>query len=123
MNVPISRIERRKHEDQVLEIRDIGTFIPMLCVDMNHDNDDQRYLLRRCGYPCDAHPNILMTRLSGRWHASVERSYAWGGRTFPVAHNWIIENWEKLTDGDVCRRGIILGETQSQRYPSARKVY
>jgi hypothetical protein len=96
---------------KILEIRDKGTFIPMLCVDMNPDHDGQRYLLRRCGYACDLRPNILMTRLSADGTPAWNDPYAWGGRTFPVSHNWIIENWEKLKDGDVVDVQFILGET------------
>ena len=56
---------------KALELRDGGTFIPILCVDMNPGRmgtpvyGAQRYLLRRCGYTCDGHPNILMTRMDG----------------------------------------------------------
>ncbi len=96
---------------KVLEVRDEGTFIPMLCVDMNHDNNAQHYLLRRCGYPCDEHPNILITRLSADGTPAWNDPYAWGGRTFPVAHDYIIKNWETLKDGDVVDVSFILGET------------
>lgn len=102
---------------KTLEIRDEGTFVPVLCVDMNPDialtgvNEGQRYLLRRCGYACDLWPNILMTRLSADGGAAWNDPYGWGGRTFPVAHKYIIENWEGLRDGDVVDVSFILGET------------
>lgn len=96
---------------KALEIRDKKTFVPALCIDMNDGNSDQRYLLRRCGYPCDGRPNILMTRLSADGTPAWNDPYHWGGRTFPVAHNWIIENWERLKDGDVIDVEFILGET------------
>lgn len=107
---------------KTLELRDEGTFIPILCVDMNPDialtgvNEAQRYLLRRCGYACDLRPNIIMTRLSGDGQATND-PYSWkgGARTFPVAHNYIIENWEKLKDGDVVDVSFILGETSETK--------
>lgn len=115
---------------KALELRDEGTFIPILAVDMNarwFDARDiqtifepQKYLLRRCGYPCDGRPNILMTRLDGTGQATND-PYAWKGgcRTFPVAHQWIIEHWNELKDGDVVDVQFILGETaapqQSER--------
>jgi hypothetical protein len=80
---------------KILEIRDVGTFIAALCVDMNPDNDKQRYLLRRYGYPCDGRPNIVIT------HAE-----AWAN-----AHNYIIEHWYELKDGDVVDVEFILGES------------
>lgn len=120
-------------EVKVLELRDEATFIPILCIDMNPRDVDsessstprktieaqfqsrlaQGYLLRRCGYPCDNRPNILMTRLDGNGQATND-PYGWKGgtRTFPVAHNWIIANWSSLKDGDVVDVQFILGETK-----------
>ena len=106
---------------KVLELRDEGTFIPLLCVDMNPDlpNEAQRYLLRRCGYPCDLRPNIAITHLSADGHKCSNDPYYWGGRTYPVAHNYIIEHWYELKDGDVIDVQHILGET-SERKKSER---
>jgi len=104
---------------KALEIRDEGTFIPMLAVDMNPSLDDtfsgQHYLLRRCGYPCDGRPNILITRLSADGTPAWNDPYGWGGRTFPVAHEWIIEHWNELRDGDVVDVQFILGETTAPK--------
>lgn len=99
---------------KALEIRDEGTFIPMLAVDMNPTEEAQRYLLRRCGYACDGRPNVILTRLSGDGEASND-PYQWGGRTFPVAHNYIIEHWDELRDGDVVDVSFILGETSAPK--------
>jgi hypothetical protein len=104
---------------KTLEVRDAGTFVPMLAVDINPDNEAQRYLMRRLGYPCDGEPNILLTRLEGAGEATND-PYAWRGRTFPVAHNWIIDHWSELEDGAVVDVEFILGERQapkiSERY-------
>lgn len=61
---------------KTLEIRDSGTFIPALAVDINPDNDDQRFLMRRCGYPCDGQPNVILTRLDGNGQATND-AYGW----------------------------------------------
>lgn len=111
---------------KVLELRDKGTFIPLLCVDMNptawvvadgsasQDEEKyhaQRYLLRRCGYPCDGRPNIAITHLSASGDRCSNDPYYWGGgRTRPVAHDYIIKNWDTLKDGDVVDVEFILGE-------------
>jgi hypothetical protein len=85
---------------KALELRDAGTFIPLLCVDMNPGRmgtpvyGAQRYLLRRCGYACDGHPNILMTRLDG---------------------DDVIKHWHDLHDGDVVDVEWILGETKHKK--------
>lgn len=106
---------------KALEIRDEGTFIPCLAVDMNPSNGEQRWLLRRCGYPCDEVPNILVTRLSGEGQATND-PYAWTGRTWTVAHNYIIEHWNELKDGDVVDVSFILGETERPK-PSEKFLY
>lgn len=95
---------------KALEIRDRNTFIPMLAVDINPDNPEQRYLMRRLGYPCDGRPNVIMTRLDGSGMATND-PHAWDGRTYPVAHDWIIDHWTELKDGDVVDVEFILGET------------
>lgn len=106
---------------KALEIRDEGTFIPVLCVDMNPKDwlldapteafEATRYLLRRCGYPCDGRPNIVITHLSADSRPASNDPYSWGGRTYPVAHKYIIEHWGDLADGDVVDVQFILGET------------
>jgi hypothetical protein len=112
---------------KALELRDAGTFIPLLCVDMNPGRmgtpvyGAQRYLLRRCGYACDGHPNILMTRLDGDGPdgaRATNKAYEWGEsvrRTFGVAHNYIIKHWHDLHDGDVVDVEWILGETKQKK--------
>lgn len=110
---------------KALEIRDEGTFIPALAVDMNPSHDPrsapdssamQRYLLRRVGYACDGRPNVIVTRLSGDGQATND-PYGWnsGARTWPVAHKYIIEHWDELKDGDVVDVSFILGEAEKPK--------
>jgi|ERR1039458_7000887 hypothetical protein len=107
---------------KLLELRDKGTFIPLLCVDMNPDNDDQRYLLRRVGYPCDNRPNVVITSANADGGAASNDPYSWGGRTFPVAHKYIIEHWVDLRDGDVVDVSFILGETKAPKVSERKTV-
>lgn len=100
---------------KVLEIRDRGTFIPVLAVDMNPDRETQRPLLRRCGYPCDGEPNIAITHLAANGGMTWNDPYGWGGRTYPVAHNYIIKYWDQLRDGDVVDVEFILGESDTKK--------
>lgn len=117
---------------KLLELRDVGTFIPLLCVDMNPDMEvacadeevaeastvthrSQRYLLRRCGYPCDGRPNIAITHLGCDGGPVSNDPHSWGGRTRPVAHDYIIKNWDTLKDGDVVDVEFILGETPAPK--------
>jgi hypothetical protein len=66
-------------------------------------------------YPCDGAPNILLTRLSADGGKAWNDPYAWGGRTFPIAHAYIIEHWETLQDSDVVDVQFILGETTAPK--------
>lgn len=118
---------------KALELRDEGTFIALLAVDMNpyqpmlfgetkeerknsqEDYAARRYLLRRVGYPCDGRPNVLITKLSGDGSKATNDPHFWGGRTFAVAHAWIIEHWNELRDGDVVDVQFILGETAEKK--------
>jgi hypothetical protein len=98
---------------KLLEVRDSGTFIPVLCVLMDEPkNEGQRYLLRRCGYPLDGSVNIAMTSLHANGSPLWNDPYGWRGaaRTYPVAHQWIYEHWHELVDGDVVDVEFILGE-------------
>lgn len=117
---------------KLLELRDEGTFIPLLCVDMNpepwagHDggeqNEAQRYLLRRCGYPCSGMPNIAITNANCDGGRCNNDPYYWGDRTFQTAHLYITENWAKLNDGDVVDVSFILGETQAPKVSERRSA-
>lgn len=100
---------------KLLELRDEGTFIPLLCVDMNPEDVAQKYLLRRCGYPCDGRPNIGITHLSADGDKFWNDPYAWPGRTRAVGHTYIIEHWDALRDGDVVDVQFILGETSAPK--------
>jgi hypothetical protein len=116
-------------QTKILEIRDEGTFIPVLCIDMNPaldfrldallkedgHNEAQRYHLRRCGYPCDGEPNIAITHLSAGGQPCWNDPYGWKDRTYAVAHSYIIGHWEDLKDGDVIDVQFILGETSEKK--------
>ena len=101
-------------ETKLIEIRDVGTMILALCVDMNPANDAQRWGLGRYGYPCNGEPNIMITHATGSRKASND-PYFWGDRTFATAHFYILDNWHKLKDGDVVDVEFIRGETNKPK--------
>ena len=101
---------------KILEIRDRGTFIPVICVRPMPDNDAQRYLLRRDGWSCDpADRHVYLIDTHRR--RAIYSPYDWpgGARTFPVAHKYIEEHWDELADGDVIDVEFIEGETVTKK--------
>lgn len=128
---------------KILELRDDGTFIALLAIDMNPDKPypdngsfatvadfkdsveasaSQLALLLREGYPCDGRPNVAISRLTANDTMSND-PYSWGGRTMPVAHAYIIEHWNELKDGDVVDVQFILGETAAPKVSERIKPY
>ena len=97
-------------ETKLFEIRDRGTLIIVLCVDMNPTSEYQRKALRQYGYPCSGAPNIMLTHANGGKRASNDY-YDWGDRTYRTAHQYITENWKIMKEGDVVDVEFILGET------------
>jgi len=96
-----------------LEVRDIATFIPMIAIDCSlTGNLSEDYLLERAGY--GEHRCILFTRLDGGRNAEYD-PYEWRNRTYAVAHQHIIDNWDELTSGDVIDVEFILRETKEKK--------
>lgn len=114
---------------KAFEIRDIGTFIPAMGIEMvpseikglsglgdqtpiSRPNESERYLLRRAGYEFNI-PCIVLVRIECK---GVDRNatydpHSWGDRTWKVAHLFIQEHWKELETGAVIDVEFILGET------------
>ena len=103
-------------EVKCLELRDIGTFVPVICIRPMPDNDGQRYLLGRDGYSCDPDDDIIIM-IDAQCRGVSYDAYGWPGdtRTKPVAHKFIQKNWAELRDGDVIDVQFILGETPTSK--------
>ena len=104
-------------ESKVLEIRDEATFIGVLAIRMLAANPVQAYYLRRCGYPNDGSSIMLMFLSDGR---ATNDPYEWqsmgfGARTMPTAHDWILQHFNELSDGDVVDVSFILGESKEPK--------
>lgn len=118
---------------KAFEIRDRNTFIPVIAVKMVPTPDDvagtraeeavserihkaERYLLRRAGYLFD-HPCIMLCRMDANATARCASydPFAWGERTFPVAHQYIIEHFDELESGAVVDVEWILKETKEPK--------
>lgn len=107
---------------KALEIRDRNTFVPAIAVQMSPDNEGQRYLLRRVGYSCEVGEfQVMFFRANGDGVAYSD-PYQWPNRTMQVAHNFVLENFDRLQDGDVVDVQFILGETKEPKQ-SERLTY
>jgi hypothetical protein len=119
---------------KAFEVRDTGTFIPVIAIKMIPTQqggrfEQERYLLARAGYGPDPRetPCIILCRMSasGVDHNATYDPYAWGGagtRTMQIAHLHILEHFDEMFSGDVVDVEFIRGETQEPKL-SERKDY
>ena len=100
---------------KTFEIRDKGTFIPVMAVKLVPGSEADRYLLARAGYgrqPDQQAEYIMLIPLAGGSGQAHSDPYEWPSqvRTYLVAHEHIIKNWDMLLSGDVVCVEFILGE-------------
>ena len=103
---------------KMFEVRDRGTYIPVVAVKLVTDDISEEYMLRRAGYS-NYYPAIIVARID-----DVEAhndAYNWADtRTLREAHGYIAKNFDRLKSGDVVDIEFILGETtvckKSERY-------
>ena len=105
-------------EMKTFEIRDRGTFVPALAVQLNPSNEDERRLLGRAGFgrlPSEHRQYIFLIKLTD---AKCEWDpIEWGDRTMLVAHKHIVDFWRDLRPGEVVDVEFILGETTTKKEP------
>jgi hypothetical protein len=96
---------------KTFEVRDDGTFIPVLAVKLTASNDSEKYLIARAGFGTAPTDHVLLSPLRGEEKMHFAPS-AWGGsRTLGIAHRYIRENFDDLDSGAVIDVELILGET------------
>lgn len=101
---------------KLFEIRDRGTYIPAIAIEVN---GDEHYLLRYAGY--GRRPYILLATLNKS--KLTYNQFDWeGSRTMKVAHGYIIDNWDGLHTGDVIDVEFINGETQEPKLSIMREA-
>lgn len=103
-------------ETKLLEIRDEGTFIPVLAIWLESETDSGRYLLARAGYaenPSPAH--IVIWQMDGGAGRATSNAYKWASHTMNTAHLYIIKNWDEIETGEVIDVEFIRGETRVKK--------
>ena len=102
-------------EVKCLEIRDFGTFIPVICIRPVPDNEAQRYLLRRDGYRGHADESCIIM-IDAQCRGVAYDPYDWkDSRTKGNAHRYICDHWPELVDGTVIDVQFIIGETAAPK--------
>jgi hypothetical protein len=96
----------------MFEVRDYATFIPVICIEIETENDMEEYLLGRMGF------SDVMRYIQLVWISAGKTEYdpfRWNDRTMFNAHKYIRENWDDLETGAVIDVQYILGETPNKK--------
>ena len=100
-------------ETKFFELRDAGTFIPVLCVQLDSSNEAERYLLARAGYgPISSvhRTYVLMMGINGGGdEVRCDPNYWVNNRTRACCHQYIITHWDELKSGDVVDYEFVTG--------------
>lgn len=110
---------------KTFEIRDDGTFIPVLAVRLNPASEGDRYLLGRAGYgtrPDEQAHYVIVVKLEDC--LSQYDANRWGrARTMEIAHEHIIEHFDDLPSGAVVDVEYILGKTAQPKVSEAQSSF
>lgn len=107
---------------KTFEVRDRGTFIPLLAVKLRPACEEDRYLLARSGYGTTEEIQseyVVMWRLSGGKASCQPSELAGDTRTLVVAGNHIILNFDQLQSGAVIDVEYLLGMTDAPKKSEA----
>ncbi len=99
-------------ETKIFEVRDRATFLPVLAVRLAPANEQDAYLLMRCGYRVGT--NIMLTPLSGDRRATCD-VYNHDTATLREAHEYIMNEWKNLVTGQVICLEYLRGERSTPK--------
>lgn len=99
---------------KLFEIRDKGTFVPVVCVLMESDDPQEKFLLGRAGYG-RGYNLVWLAGLAGHPERATYNPFEWGDRTRAVAHQYITDHWATLVSGAVVDVEYILGERETPK--------
>lgn len=101
---------------KILEVRDRGTFIPVMATKTVSDNDIERNLISRAGYDT-MYGSIILTHLETS--ESTVDPYKWGmsPRTLWMAHRYINRYFDEIPNNWVVDVEYIRSETQTMKIP------
>lgn len=90
-----------------VEIRDVATTIFAIAIRMVPGSEPQRYMLRRNGFNVVDDLGVVLMKIGDQ--RATSDPYEWGNRTMATAHDWILNHWDEITDGDVIDVEFITG--------------
>ncbi len=97
---------------KMIEIRDRGTTIAAMAIKMQPCDETEARFMRYCGFPDDGSSVILMSLYDQK---ATNDPYEWaalgkGTRTFQIAHDYILNHWGEITNGQVIDVEHVTGE-------------
>jgi hypothetical protein len=97
---------------KLVEIRDVGTTIPALAIQLSADSARDAAILRRAGYGKPFDHYVLLIRLAGEEVEVQYDPYQWSrrGRTMREAHRFINAHFDEVRNGAVIDVQYLLGE-------------
>lgn len=102
---------------KIFEVRDRGTFIPVVAIKIQPANEKERYLAGRVGYgrtQVEQSRFVLLARLEAKGEVTYD-PYGWKGRTLHEAHLWLNDHFDEVETGAVIDVEFILGETTTPK--------
>lgn len=102
-------------ETKVFEIRDRMTCVPILAIAITADHSDQGRLCHRAGFGPHNRYILYAPLDGGRFTEITYDPFHWSDRTHTAAHQFIIDQWDTLTPGQVVDVQFILGETTAPK--------
>jgi hypothetical protein len=105
----------------IIEIRDAGTFIPALAVQLGSSEEQERWLLAMAGYGRtyeDQSEYVVLCKINGGSPCKCAIDpVEWGQnpRTYYVAHRYVQKHFSELEAGAVVDVQFILGETATPK--------
>lgn len=109
-------------ETKLFEVRDRGTFIPVICIKLVPTNEADRYLLGAAGFSTDLELQSSYILYGGLEGLNFEyQSGSHPNRTRNISHEYIEEHWADLQSGEVIDVEWIKGETNHKKVSQAVK--
>lgn len=107
-------------ETKLFEVRDRGTLIAVITIRLGCRNEQERYLLSRCGYGKQKEEQEKYVLYAGLQEYEMQYDpFKQPNRTRHVSHKYILEHWDKLTSGEVIDVEYILGESSYKKVSEA----